>query len=239
MSPKLAVNEYFGPTVQGEGPSLGKRAVFLRLAMCNLKCSWCDTKFTWDWQGEFGKKYEKSNEVHLREVEDVWNDLSALGDVPLLVITGGEPLLQQNALIYGSEDYGWPTEEIEFETNGTVAPHLSLLRDERVSFNVSPKLENSGNPLEKRFKPRVLDELASSTRARFKFVVVTEEDLKEVDLLVRTIGIESNNVWIMPEGTTAYTISSRTAGLAEEVIRRGYNLTTRLHVLVWGDKRGV
>ena len=44
----LVVAEIFGPTWQGEGPSAGQVAAFVRLGLCNLTCAWCDTAYTWD-----------------------------------------------------------------------------------------------------------------------------------------------------------------------------------------------
>ena len=52
----LIVSEIFGPTIQGEGPFSGRRAFFLRLGICNLRCTFCDSKFTWDWENLIIKK---------------------------------------------------------------------------------------------------------------------------------------------------------------------------------------
>ena len=149
---KLAVNEIFGPTVQGEGPSMGRQAVFLRLALCNLKCSWCDTKYTWDWKGEFGVAYKRADEIHLLDIKRV---LDGLYDhlpedylvKPLLVVSGGEPMLQSKGLLELIELL--PNRfvgDVEIETNGTIEPFDSSL-GAYVTFNVSPKLGNSGNPV--------------------------------------------------------------------------------------------
>ncbi|MBV8295286.1 MAG: hypothetical protein JO085_00490 [Acidimicrobiia bacterium] len=104
-------------------------------------------------------------------------------------------------------------------------------------WNVSPKLANSGNALERRYKPDVLRRFEASGRAVFKFVVCEPVDLDEVDAIVRQCGL--TNVWIMPEGTDAATLERRSTALADDVVKRGWNLTTRLHILLWGDKRGV
>jgi len=116
----LVVAEVFGPTFQGEGPSAGRRAMFLRLGRCNLDCTWCDTPYTWDWS-----RFDPAIELHQRSVEDVMGELDGIG-ADLLVITGGEPMLQQRNLppiVSGAHARGW---RVEVETNGTIAPPAGL-----------------------------------------------------------------------------------------------------------------
>ena len=90
---KLKLSELFC-SVQGEGPHTGTPCVFLRLATCNLKCSWCDTNYTWDWDN-----YDFNKEVREIGIECVWEKIRGFPNVSHIVITGGEPLLQQNKLI--------------------------------------------------------------------------------------------------------------------------------------------
>jgi 7-cyano-7-deazaguanosine (preQ0) biosynthesis protein QueE len=243
---QLAVNEIFGPTVQGEGRSLGSRAVFLRLAMCNLKCSWCDTKYTWDWKGEFGPAYSRASEVHLMDVASVWDEVEqAVGmDTDLVVVTGGEPLLQSRALREGFNRYGLLGSRVEIETNGTISPLWlpweRIFSEGQLRYNVSPKLASSGNG-DKRLNEDAIEEfvlLERSDEAIFKFVVTSRADFSEVDEFVEHFLIGKGSVYIMPEGTDAQTLRYRTADLADEAVSRGYNLTTRLHVLAWGNERG-
>ena len=220
------VSEVFGPTWQGEGPSLGRRAGFVRLGRCNLACTWCDTPYTWRWED-----HDPAVELTTRTVDDVVAQLDAMG-VGLVVVTGGEPLLQQSHL----PPLLRRLPEVEIETAGTLAP-----KDEVVAlvarFNVSPKLANSGNPLERRHKPDVLRAFEATGKAAFKFVAVDEGDLDEIADVVGECGL--TDVWVMPEGRDAATIVDRSRRLIEPVLARGWNLTTRLHVLLWGDERGV
>src|SRR3954454_2624284 len=90
---ELVVSEVFGPTWQGEGPSIGRRCGFVRLGRCNLACTWCDTKYTWDWS-----QYDPSVELTRRTVADVVAERPPM-DVRMVVAPGGEPLLQQRALV--------------------------------------------------------------------------------------------------------------------------------------------
>jgi 7-cyano-7-deazaguanosine (preQ0) biosynthesis protein QueE len=226
----LVVSEVFGPTWQGEGPSTGRRAGFVRLGRCNLSCGWCDSKFSWDWD-----HYDPAVELHRRSVDDVLGELEGMR-IERVVVTGGEPLLQQRALaglVEGCAARGW---EVEVETAGTLAPS-SALAELVAQWNVSPKLANSGVPADRRRKPDVLRAFQATGRAAFKFVVVETTDLEEIDELVAEC--ELRDVWVMPEGTDAAAVVARLQRLAEPVLARGWNLTPRLHILIWGDRRGV
>lgn len=226
--PSLVVSEVFGPTFQGEGPSCGRAAGFVRLGRCNLACSFCDSRHTWDWD-----HYDPAVELHTTPVAEVLAQLDAMS-VSMVVVTGGEPLLQQRHLPPLLEEVkarGW---RVEMETAGTLRPTLpDGLVDQ---WNVSPKLANSGMPLERRIKPEVLAQLRSTGRAVFKFVVESAGDLDEIDSLVSRLQLQP--VWVMPEGTDAATVIARLQELASPVLARGWNLTPRLHILVWGDERG-
>ncbi len=230
MVDTLVVSEVFGPTWQGEGPSLGRRAGFVRLGRCNLACGFCDTPYTWRWDD-----HDPAVELTTVTVEEVLEQITAM-EVPLVVVTGGEPLLQQSHLPPLLRPLRERGVEIEIETAGTLAPSAEVL--ELVDrFNVSPKLDNSGNPVDRRYRPDVLRALQATGLAVFKFVARTPADLDEIALMVAECGLE--DVWVMPEGTDPDTIVQTSRILADAVLSRGWNFTTRLHVLLWGDRRGV
>ncbi len=224
----LVVSEVFGPTLQGEGPSAGRPAGFVRLGRCNLACDWCDTKYTWDWD-----HYDPQQELHTEEVESVLEQLDAM-DVAMVVVTGGEPLLQQRhlpPLLQEAKARGW---WVEVETSGTIAPLLGSDLVDR--YNVSPKLANSGNRQSRPYRPDVLRSFQQSGRAVFKFVAQGPSDLLEVESMVVECGLDP--VYVMPEGTDAETLTARMRELAEPVLARGWALTPRLHIMRWGDERG-
>jgi 7-cyano-7-deazaguanosine (preQ0) biosynthesis protein QueE len=224
----LVVSEVFGPTLQGEGPSMGQRAGFVRLGRCSLNCKWCDTAYTWDWQ-----RFDPATELRELSVDDVAARVRAM-HVPMVVITGGEPLLQQRAIVELLHQL--PGLRVEVETNGIHDPADALV-DHVDQFNVSPKLSNSGIDLARRYKPDVLRAFAATGKAVFKFVACEPPDLDEIDVVVAECALA--NVWVMPEGTDAVTIVSRLQRLSEPVLARGWNLTPRLHILLWGNTRGV
>ncbi|WP_063713763.1 7-carboxy-7-deazaguanine synthase QueE [Amycolatopsis nigrescens] len=235
--PLIVVNEIFGPTVQGEGPAAGRRCGFLRLGGCNLSCSWCDTPYTWDWKGvsDTGVAHDPRKELVGRPVEEILGELLAM-QVPLVVVSGGEPMTQQERLLpllRALLDHGV---SVEIETNGTVVPSDEIV-ELAVRFNVSPKLAHSGDPEHRRIKPAALRKLQGTNGVAFKFVCRSTEDLADVAELQNRIGFEP--VWIMPEGRNEHEVVGNLRMIAAETVRRGWNLTTRLHVLAWGDKRGV
>ncbi len=153
-------------SLQGEGASAGKPCAFVRLSRCNLACVWCDTAYTWRFEGDNRPHRDgidfarKANQVTLAE-DDVAARIAALGQ-PRLVITGGEPLLQAPAL--ARMIAALPAMRIEVETNGTVAPPPAF--DALVQqYNVSPKLAHSGNPAELALVPERLAAWAADPRA--------------------------------------------------------------------------
>ena len=145
--PVIKVNEIFGPTIQGEGASAGRPVMFLRTSFCNLRCVWCDTPYTWNWKGtdyEHPDKFDPKKEVHDMTADEIVQQIQLNGkDIKALVISGGEPMLQQSKLIDVlrplKQDGYW----VEIETNGTIAPtqEFSDLIDQ---INCSPKLASSG-----------------------------------------------------------------------------------------------
>ena len=224
----LEVSEMFS-SLQGEGRRCGYPATFLRLRRCNLACVWCDQKETWDPKDEGYYKYE---------VLDLWDIRERILDYGnnLLVITGGEPLIWQKQLRRLVESIPLDI-SIEIETNGTIVPNeLSLTRTD---FNVSPKLLNSGNGIRNtEMHPEYLD-LYRRKKAILKYVVSDPEDFLEIDSYIGNWGLNGNGIFIMPEGVDRDTICDRLPWLFEACRERGYNLTTRLHVLAFGDMKGV
>lgn len=227
----LLITEIFGPTFQGEGPSCGQPAIFIRTSRCNLNCGFCDEPRTWD-----------SRRFDLAEHTSRWSvtslaDWALSHDTELVVITGGEPLIQQRKLVPLVATLLDAGRRVEFEINGSIAPLPDLLCD-RVQFNVSPKLASSGVPEKQRIAPEALSVLAQANSI-YKFVITAEHreaDLAEADQLVNTYG--PRRVWLMPEGTTRDAVTAGLHALAEPALNRGWGLTTRLHVELWENEHG-
>jgi organic radical activating enzyme len=218
-------------SLQGEGHSIGMPAVFLRLALCNLTCTWCDTRYTWDWA-----HYDPRQEILPMSLEAVEERIRQYG-CPHLIVTGGEPVMQQKALVPLAASLKQQGFYIEVETNGTLAPQPEML-EVSSQWNVSPKLGNSGVLPERRDVPEALETFRNLDNAYFKFVIGEPADIDAVCGLVQRYDIPQQRVILMPQGTTQQAIESRGRWVAALCVTHGFRFSTRLHILLWGDKRG-
>lgn len=236
-------------TIQGEGVSVGLPAVFIRATRCNLHCVWCDTDHTWNFEStpwphekDAIPGYRKHRKAEVT-TEMVPLDAAArvMGfNCARTVITGGEPLLQEMAFLemIGHIRERQPEHQFEVETNGTRIPSPAF--HEAVNqFNVSPKLSNAGMPESMRLNAEALAFFASSPKAWFKFVVAEPDDLAEIRRLRETHGIAISRILLMPEGRTSQELDKSAGWLAGVCRDQGFRFCDRLHIRLWGDKRGV
>lgn len=227
------------PTLQGEGINAGAPVVFVRLHLCNLACGrnggWkCDTWYTWDKNTrEFWQESKDMGPADVaRDVQKAWEHEHTPNDDYRMVISGGEPLLQQEQLaILLSFLPDW---KVEIETNGTIKP-IPELAD--CQFNCSPKLANSGNTKNRRYRPEVVKAMAKLPNSWFKFVVTSPADLIEVKDMVRECEIPATKVLIMPEGNSVEVVDKRLKLLKAEVASLGWLTTDRHHLRWFGNKR--
>ncbi|HAA15901.1 MAG TPA: 7-carboxy-7-deazaguanine synthase QueE [Cytophagales bacterium] len=236
-------------SIQGEGLSFGIPSVFVRTSLCNLHCFWCDTDYTWNWEntnfkhrndGTPGyKKFRKEDQIVEMDTHEVFESIRQY-PTSLVVLTGGEPLVQQNALADLMEmaeqaQMGW---KFEVETNGTVKPNPAF--DGRIDqYNVSPKLSNAGMAQSLRIDEGALTFFAASPKASFKFVVANPEDLDEVMALAHKFSIDYSRILLMPEGNSVADQNAKAEWVVEECKQHGFRFSSRLHVHIWGSKRGI
>jgi organic radical activating enzyme len=260
--PKLRINEIFGPTLQGEGSFIGQRALWVRLAICNLRCGWCDTAYTWAFTEATAKRHEdkivysREAEIHEMTVMEVRTKLLELADPCIVVFSGGEPLLQTGGRLMTRDEPALFTRatdllgelahtlehagyQIHIETAGTKLPGF-LLHGHVAHYVVSPKLHSSGNTTQTRRVDAPLQFFAGLQNVTFKFVITKaqiEEDLEEVDLLTDRYEIPPGKVMLMPEGRTRREVLAGTIRLGQRAIDRGFGLSTRLQTLIWEEER--
>lgn len=208
-------------SVQGEGVTAGLPAVFIRLQGCSVGCVWCDTKYSWDASG--------GREAELTEL------LEEIAAYPCrrVVVTGGEPL--ESALFVPLvEALATAGFTIEVETSGTLPPPPAPVDQ----WNVSVKLANSGVPEAKRIDPAAIRAFLGKD-AWWKFVVVDERDVAEVLTLAERFALSRERILLMPEGIRREEILERSAWVVEACKRHGFRYSPRLHILLWGARRGV
>jgi organic radical activating enzyme len=209
-------------SLQGEGPSAGTPAHFVRLQGCTVGCTWCDTKYAWDAEGGAGIA-----------LDELWAKARALGDASLLVVTGGEPL--EHPELGGLLDHAlehWA--RVEVETSGIAPPPRS---HPRLAWNVSPKLPSATE----RWRDTWAHARAwvAEPSATFKIVAGDDPDFDDALRLIDEHGVPHERVLLMPEGMTDDAVRAHAATLAPRCIRHGLRLGPRLHVWMWGAKRGV
>ena len=216
-------------SVQGEGTLIGVPSVFVRTSGCNLRCTWCDTPYTsWTPEGE-----ERSLDSIVEEV----NAYRASH----VVITGGEPMIAPEI----AELTHRLSQHITIETAGTVDTQVRC-----DLMSISPKLANS-TPHDReggrwaqqhdrlRYQPEILKRLIQLYSYQLKFVLMNESDLAQVRAMVEEIGAAKSRVVLMPEGIDSAVLAERGRWLAEVVKREGFRFTPRLHIDLWGNRRGV
>ncbi len=219
-------------SLQGEGTLIGVPSVFVRTSGCNLRCVWCDTPYTsWSPEGR-----DLSIEQILQEIDSF--------HPTHVVVTGGEPMIapQISQLTNQLRQRGW---HITIETAGTV--NTTVACD---LMSISPKLKNS-TPFEReagrwaqqherlRYQPGILRALIAAYPYQLKFVIADPQDILEVEQMREALEASRSQILLMPEGTSAETIRRRGLWLAEICKEHGFRFSPRLHVDLWGDKRGV
>lgn len=227
----MRISEIFF-SLQGEGALIGVPSVFVRTSGCNLRCVWCDTPYTsWSPEGDD------------RSVKDVIGEVKAFG-AGHVVVTGGEPMIAPEivSLTTALHEVGL---HITVETAGTVYQPVAC-----DLMSISPKLKNS-IPYERdsgrwaaqhdrlRHQPDILRRLMSDYPHQLKFVVSEPEDLREIAELRDELPAGREQIVLMPEGTNRDVLRERGLWLAEICKHEGYRFSSRLHVDLWGDRRGV
>jgi len=226
---KLKVCEIFA-SIQGEGVTTGVPTVFVRFSGCNLSCDFCDSVYAMT---------EAPIRMTAVEAKDKICELAGI-TINTVVLTGGEPLLYQKTeafinLLRLLKTYRF---RIEVETNGTILPTLEVaeLVDQ---FNNSLKLSNSGVDEVKRIKSSACTFFANNLKTWFKFVITAEEDIKEVQELQLRFNIRTDKILLMPEGRTEAEIQGHAKMVVDMCMIGGYTFCNRLHILLWGSKRGI
>jgi 7-carboxy-7-deazaguanine synthase len=209
-------------SIQGEGINAGAPAVFVRLQGCSVGCAWCDTRYSWDPGG--------GRAVDLDAIVTEALDPGC----PRVVVTGGEPLESSlfAPLVRALVARGLA---VEVETSGVLEPPEDL---DTIQWNVSVKLGSSGVAEGRRVNPAAIRGFLSRG-AWWKFVVAGDADMAEVLRLVERFALPRGRVLLQPEAIRAEELTERSAWVVELCKRHGFRFSPRLHIWLWGPRRGV
>jgi 7-carboxy-7-deazaguanine synthase len=215
-------------SIQGEGSLVGVPSFFIRTSGCNLRCAWCDTPYaSWRPEGVDLSLAQILDEVKAHRATHV-------------VVTGGEPMIAPEIvpLTNRLRDLGL---HITIETAGTVFQPVAC-----DLMSISPKLSNStpagswaGRHGALRIQPGVLGDLTARYDYQLKFVIGKPEDVEEARALAESLGAGPERVILMPEGVDRDILRERGVWLAEICKKEGFRFSPRLHVELWGLRRGV
>jgi len=226
-------------TIQGEGKYVGVPSYFIRTTGCNLRCEWpnpdgtttrCDTPYT-----SFNP--EKGQDL---DIDKVFETLR-LSKIEHIVITGGEPTMQ-NDLKGAAELFDKRGYHVTLETNGT-----KFIKDLPAFMSISPKLSSSyaqTNEREKglhirnnNFMDTIVDYMLHNDY-QLKFVGNDSKDLEQILDIQRILHVPKHKIYIMPQGITTEQFKDREQMLVKFCIEHGFNYSPRLHIDIWGNKRG-
>jgi len=222
-------------SLQGEGQLTGVPSVFVRTSGCNLRCAWCDTPYaSWNPEGE------------QRTVDAIVAEVQGHVAARHVVLTGGEPMIAKEISALASELklLGY---HITIETAATVVP-AGIACD---LASLSPKLLNSAPDATlhaawrkkheaTRWRPDVVREWIDQCDYQFKFVVASPTDVDELEGMLNSLGreIPRHKVMLMPEATNLDRMRERAAWLGEICKARGFRYAHRLHIELYGNRRG-
>jgi len=253
----------YSGTFQGEGKLTGTACLFIRTSACNLRCAWvgldgkgspCDTPYS--------SHHPEKNKMEVDDIIEIVLQNTVKQKIKHIVISGGEPTMQTEALeelLEKLQNLGYHT---TIETNATIFSEKISQHTDLVSM--SPKLSTStphqanleGTGIkynekwaEKHERLRINIPVIQSfingskkylTDFQLKFVVATDQDIVEIENILEQItGWEPSDVCLMPEGVDVNTLNSRTGWIAEQALKRGWRFAPRLHIMMFGKNRYV
>jgi 7-carboxy-7-deazaguanine synthase len=220
-------------SIQGEGKLTGVPSVFIRASGCNLRCVWCDTPYaSWNPEGD---------DIPVAQIVRRVAEFGARH----VVLTGGEPMIMPD-VVELCEALHQRKHHITIETAATIFHPLKL-----DLASLSPKLSNSTPHEREGGKFAIMHEkqrlnipviqqfIDASPDFQLKFVVAGDKDLDEIqEILEQLKNYKPSDVLLMPEGTDAETLNQRAGWIADICKRTGFRFCPRLHIALFGNKRG-
>lgn len=217
-------------SIQGEGKTQGRRCLFIRFAGCNLSCSFCDSKYTWN---------------GIEKVKEFTNIEELINKNNNIVFTGGEPFLKPNLKQIISIADKYSEKNYEIETNGTILlPEDSFFDNASILFNISPKV-NVEQEEECNIEPIFISQVKYLAKQNsnidyiVKFLFKDKEDLDHIKKMQQKYYIESSKIWCQPCGVDSETLKNTITNHFDEIINNGWNVSMRLHIFLFGNRRAI
>lgn len=238
-------------SIQGEGKYQGRLAIFLRFFGCNLRCAGFGVSAISPKTGEILTGCDTIravfNHFDAHEVKSaselvalVQNFSANLAQKPVVVITGGEPLLHHKEPIFLEFlEQILLSNEVHFETNGTILVDFAKFPIyKKCHFAISVKLDNSGESRQKRINKDALKAIKTHAKDSFyKFVLRADESEKaQIDEI---LAICNNEVWCMPMGASKQELEKNASNVVDFAVKQGFNYSERIHIRIWDKKEGV
>ena len=213
-------------SLDGEGPTAGELAYFVRFNDCNLRCAWCDTVYSWD----------GTSPITHKTPQEIYDAIKASG-VKNVTLTGGEPLIQANILpllqLLAADDFLC----VHIETNGAVdiAPFRAACPAENIHYILDYKLPASAMEAH-----MCMDNLTHvQYHDVYKFVIASEEDLARSVELIQQYQLETRcQVFLSPVRENIDPLLLVEA--MKEHCLNNVRLQLQLHKILWPkEMRGV
>lgn len=221
-------------SLQGEGELMGMPSVFVRTSGCNLRCNWCDTPYaSWQPEGRQMTPAEIVAEVSRHPAKHV-------------VLTGGEPMIapgiHELAGLLRARGYHLTIETAATVPPGGIACDLASLSPKLAHSAPDDRLDEAWRRKheELRWQPAVVAAWLAAGDYQLKFVVGSERDLVEIESMLGETGrtVPPGKVLLMPEGVTVESLRAKAGWLGELCKARGYRYAPRLHIELYGNRRG-
>lgn len=248
------VEEFF--SIQGEGKYAGTPSYFLRTGGCNLSCEGfgtsycvnglvkygCDTYFAVD--RLFSNSWQKIDDANAF-ISHLKTEFDAIGYLPHVVITGGEPLLYARDKVFYTV-FSWLIDfgiRVTFETNGVVEIDFDEFPAyKKAIFALSVKLSNSGEPISKRINTIAIKKIIDNSKdSFFKFTlnkeIIDSSAYEEISKL--TAGYQYQAIYCMPVGECRSTLETNDKTVFYFCMKYGFNYSDRLHIRIFDTTQGV
>ena len=214
-------------SIDGEGPTSGELAVFIRFQGCNLRCSYCDTKYSWD--------EESINNVEILSAEEIYDYIKST-KVKNVTLTGGEPLIQKNIsslleLLNNDKDL-----VVHIETNGSI--NIKEFKDKYKNIIFILDYKSPSSNMMKQMDKENFDLI--DKKDMYKFVIGSKEDINKALEIIKLYKLQNKClVYFSPVFDSSLTMEEIVDFMKENNLNN-VRLQVQLHKIIWDKEvRGV